>query len=128
MIAIHLDSPTPLEEQIVLALRQELARGALRAGDELPSVRQLAGDLGVHWNTVARAYRRLAGEGLLAVRRGRGAVIRGALRTTVPASPSTLRERFAEAIAAGLLGGLSRRDIAQTFREALAGFGERKRT
>jgi GntR family transcriptional regulator len=128
VIAIDLDSPKPLEEQIALALRQELARGALRSGDELPSVRQLAGDLGVHWNTVARAYRRLADEGLLVVRRGRGAVIRGSLRTTVPASTSTLRERFAEAIATGLVGGLSRRDIAQTFKEALADFGERKRT
>lgn len=128
MVTIDLDSPKPLEEQIVLALRQELARGALRSGDELPSVRQLAGDLGVHWNTVARAYRRLADEGLLVVRRGRGAVIRGSLRTTVPASTSTLRERFAEAIAAGLLGGLSRRDIAQTFKEELADFGERRRT
>jgi GntR family transcriptional regulator len=126
MIRIDLDSPKPLEEQIVVALRRELARGSLRPGDELASARQLAGDLGVHWNTVARAYRRLAEEGLLAVRRGRGAVVRGPLRASARAT-TNLRERFAEAIAAGLVGGLSRRDIASAFEEALSGFGERAR-
>jgi GntR family transcriptional regulator len=128
MIRIDLDSPKPLEEQISLALRQALAQGAIASGEELPSVRQLAGDLGVHWNTVARAYRRLADEGLLIVRRGRGAVIRAPLRTTAGVTTSTLRGRFAETITAGLLGGLSRRDVAQAFEEALSDFGERART
>lgn len=128
MIRIDLDDPKPLEEQIVAALRQALARGTLVAGDELPSVRQVAGDLGVHWNTVARAYRRLADEGLLVVRRGRGALVRGARRRGVRATTSTIRERFDEAIATGLLGGLSRREISETFEEALGHFVERSRT
>ena len=127
MIRIDLDSPKPLEEQIVVALRQALAQQTVIPGDDLPSVRQLAGDLGVHWNTVARAYRRLADEGLLVVRRGRGAVISGLPRPNPRLSASALRDRFAETVAAGLLAGLSRADIAATFKEALAGFGERKR-
>ena len=127
MIKIDLDSPKPLEEQIVIGLRQAVAQGALVPGGELPSVRQLAGDLGVHWNTVARAYRRLADEGVLLVRRGRGAVVNGERRTGQRLAKASLRARLTEAIAAGLVGGLSTDDITELFSEALAGFSERKR-
>jgi DNA-binding transcriptional regulator YhcF (GntR family) len=125
MIRIDVSGPKPLEEQITLALRQALAQGGIAAGEELPSVRQLASDLGVHWNTVARAYRRLADDGLLVVRRGRGAVVRDTPRTVTRMTKSGLRERFAEVVAAGLLGGASKKDMEQAFEEALAGFSER---
>ena len=71
MITIDLSRPEPIEEQICLGIQTTVARGIVKRGDELPSVRQLAGDLGIHWNTVARAYRRLRDEGLLSVGRGR---------------------------------------------------------
>ena len=125
MIRIDVSGPKPLEEQITLALRQALAQGGIAAGEELPSVRQLAGDLGVHWNTVARAYRRLADEGLVVVRRGRGAVVRDLPRPVNRMTKSGLRERFSEVVAAGLLGGASKKDVEQAFEEALAGFSER---
>jgi DNA-binding transcriptional regulator YhcF (GntR family) len=128
VIRIDVSGPKPLEEQITQALRQALAQGGIAAGDELPSVRQLAGDLGVHWNTVARAYRRLADEGLVVVRRGRGAVVRDTPRTVTRMTRSGLRDRFAEVVAAGLLGGASKKDMAQAFEEALAAFGDRKRS
>ena len=128
MIRIDLNDARPLEDQIATGLRQAIAQGGVGPGEDLPSVRQLAGDLGVHWNTVARAYRRLADEGLLTVRRGRGAVTRDQPRTLVRMSRSALRDRLAESVAAALLGGLSRKDIADTFKEALANFGERTRS
>lgn len=52
--------------QIVAQLRAAIDRGALHAGDELPSVRRLAADLGVAPNTVARAYGELRDAGWLA--------------------------------------------------------------
>jgi GntR family transcriptional regulator len=125
-IRIDLDEDRPLEEQIVTALRTGLAQGLVGPGQELPSARQLAGDLGVHWNTVARAYRRLADEGLLSVRPGRSVVAREQVRTTARVSRTALRGRFTEAVAAGVLGGLSRKEILGAFREALAGFGQEK--
>jgi DNA-binding transcriptional regulator YhcF (GntR family) len=128
VIRIDVSGPKPLEEQIIQALRQALAQGGIAAGEELPSVRQLAGDLGVHWNTVARAYRRLADEGLLVVRRGRGAVVRDTPRTVTRMTKAGLRGRFAEVVAAGLLGGASKKDVAQAFEEALADFSERTRS
>jgi len=127
VIRIDLDNPRPIEDQIAGCLRQAIAEGSVGPGEDLPSVRQLAGDLGVHWNTVARAYRQLADEGLLTVRRGRGAVTRDQARTNVRMSRATLRQQFCDSVAAGVLGGLSHKDIAETFTEALANFGERKR-
>lgn len=52
-------------QQIIDQLRGFIERGELRAGDALPTVRQLAGDLGVAPNTVARAYAELQGDGWL---------------------------------------------------------------
>jgi DNA-binding transcriptional regulator YhcF (GntR family) len=54
-------------------LRALLVHGAFKTGDRLPTVRQLAIDLTVHHNTVAQAYRLLADEGWLDLRRHRGA-------------------------------------------------------
>ena len=57
---------TPVYEQVADQIRRLVASGRLNPGTSLPSVRQLASDLGVNLNTVARAYRVLEGEGFLA--------------------------------------------------------------
>lgn len=75
MLTVSLSSPVPLHDQIVGGLRGLIANGTLSTGDELPSVRQLAADLGINLNTVARAYRELTDAGLLASSRGRGTVV-----------------------------------------------------
>jgi len=59
MLTIRLDSAVPLADQIAEGIRLKIAAGEVRPGDELPPVRQLAADLGVNLNTVARAYREL---------------------------------------------------------------------
>ena len=128
MIRIDVTSARPLEDQIAAALRQALAQGEIGPGDELPSVRQLAGDLGVHWNTVARAYRRLADERLLIVRRGRSVVARELSGQASRVARTGLREQLNEAIAAAVLGGISSDEIGRIFQEALARFAERRRS
>lgn len=75
MLQIDLVSPTPAYEQIASGLRALLVANAFSPGDLLPPVRQLAMDLGVHHNTVAEAYRLLAEEGWLDLKRGRGATV-----------------------------------------------------
>ncbi|MEO8657929.1 MAG: GntR family transcriptional regulator [Bryobacteraceae bacterium] len=57
------------------ALRVLLVEGQLRPGTALPSVRRVAMELGVHFNTVAEAYRQLATEGWLDLKHGRAAVV-----------------------------------------------------
>ena len=89
-IRIDLSSPAPAYRQIVDAIRTLLVEGALPPGTDLPSVRRLAIDLGVHFNTVGEAYRELAEEGWIDLRQGRGATVieRGA----PTASPERLSE------------------------------------
>ena len=79
---------TPAYRQIVDALRARLVAGDMQPGDLLPPVRQLALDLGVHFNTVAEAYRVLAEEGWLDLKRRRGAMV---LARKMPARPDSDR-------------------------------------
>src|SRR3989442_8025029 len=75
MFAINPSDPAPIWRQIEEGVRRLIALGALKAGAPVPSVRDLARDLRVNPNTVARAYQRLTEGGVLAVRRGGGAVV-----------------------------------------------------
>jgi GntR family transcriptional regulator len=73
----HVDprSPTPLYAQIAARLRVAIASGELRAGDGLPSVRQLAARLRINPATVVQAYRDLEADGLVATRHGAGSFV-----------------------------------------------------
>ena len=74
-VSINLASPIPAYRQIANDLRGHLVEERIKPGDLLPPIRQLALDLGVHFNTVALAYRMLADEGWLELKRRRGAVV-----------------------------------------------------
>src|SRR5262249_22015242 len=89
-ITIDLNAPVPVYRQIVDALRHLLVKGDLQPGDQVPTVRQLAIDLGVHFNTVAQAYRVLSDEGWLDLKRRRGATV---LDRRQPATPSKERQK-----------------------------------
>jgi DNA-binding transcriptional regulator YhcF (GntR family) len=69
IVTINVDSDVPVYRQIVDALRPMFIEDKLVPGDLLPPVRQLAADPGVHFKTVAEAYRLLAEEGWLDLRR-----------------------------------------------------------
>lgn len=75
LITIRPDSPAPIYEQIAAAIRRKVADGELSAGDRLPAARDLADALGVNLHTVLRGYQQLRDEGLVELRRGRGAVV-----------------------------------------------------
>lgn len=84
-LGVRDDDPTPAFEQLRGQLAGLVATGALRPGDRLPPLRQLAGDLGLAVGTVARTYRELEAAGLVVSRRGGG--------TRVADSPATARPR-----------------------------------
>src|SRR6266566_8736866 len=69
-------SPTPIYAQHDRAIRAAIATGALQPGRQLPTVRQLAVDLAVNANTVAKVYAQLEREGILETRRGVGTFVR----------------------------------------------------
>ena len=74
-IELDFRSSAHIYQQIVEQIQQMVARGELHQGDQLPTVRQLATDLRVNFNTVARAYRILDEAGLISTQRGRGTYI-----------------------------------------------------
>ncbi len=67
--------PQPLYEQIANVVRRAVDERTLRPGDRLPTGKDLAGSLDVNLHTVLRAYQTLRDEGLIELRRGRGAVV-----------------------------------------------------
>jgi GntR family transcriptional regulator len=75
MFAINPADPAPIWRQIEDGVRRLIALGALQPGSAVPSVRDLAKDLRVNPNTVARAYQRLAEAGVLSVKRGEGTFV-----------------------------------------------------
>jgi len=73
------DSPVPPFEQLRAHIATEVAGGALAPGSRLPTVRQMATDLGLAANTVARAYRELEADGVVATHGRRGTFVRSAV-------------------------------------------------
>jgi GntR family transcriptional regulator len=82
-VIIRLSGSEPPTDQIRDQIRGLIASGAVAAEERLPSVRQLASDLGVAPGTVAKAYRALEGEGLLVTRTGGGTRV-SATATSTP--------------------------------------------
>jgi GntR family transcriptional regulator len=78
-------SAVPISRQIARQIAALCAAGSLSPGDRLPSVRELARDLGVNQNTILRVYERLCRDGLLEMRQGQGTFV--ALQARANASP-----------------------------------------
>lgn len=128
MVRIDLSSTQPLGEQIRMEIRDAIARGEVRPGESLPTVRQLAADLGINLNTVARAYRFLEAEGLVTTIRGRGTVVRSARETPVLAKrplKDRIRRAVRQVISDARLAGLQREELEELFaKEASAIWSE----
>ena len=90
VISLDETSPTPKYQQIVDQIRTFVAQGVLAPGAALPSVRQLAGDLGVNINTVLAAYRALEAEGIVLLRRGARAVVHPRLKSAPAPGPQDI--------------------------------------
>jgi GntR family transcriptional regulator len=113
-LTLHLDfhSGLPIYTQIVNQIQSQLVNKILKPGDQLPTVRALASELRVNFNTVARAYRILDEERIISTQQGRGTYI-----TEIP--PPDVSEKLRhESLAA-----LTQRFITEAFR---LGFSERE--
>lgn len=116
-VTVDVTSGVPPYEQIRTQVASLIATGALPAGSRLPTVRDLATDLGVAVGTVARAYRELEAEGLVMSRRRTGTVV--APGGTLGDAP--VQAAVAALVAAARRSGLPDDDVLALVRGALLG-------
>jgi GntR family transcriptional regulator len=105
---INADDPTPIYAQLERAIRFAIATEKLRVGEQLPTVRQLAVDLKINANTVARVYAELERSGILETKRGVGTFVRarqdGSLKRALKGSRERELRAFADRILAEACG------------------------
>ena len=75
MFLVNPKSKQPIYEQLVEQLRRQLTLSGMEAGAAMPSVRQLASELGINPNTIQKAYRRMEEEGMIESVPGRGSFV-----------------------------------------------------
>jgi GntR family transcriptional regulator len=129
-VLLHVDErdPRPIYSQLAAQVKEQIRRGLIRPGDELPSVRDLASALGINLHTAHRAYQVLRGEGVIVLRLGRRPRV-AALREE-PAGREEIQRRLTgrlnELITEAFHLGLSARDFKSLVDEMLrAGKGAR---
>ncbi|MEM7582438.1 MAG: GntR family transcriptional regulator [Acidobacteriota bacterium] len=124
-ITIDLGSSVPLYQQIADEMRRLVAQQQIAAGHELPSVRKLGAMLGVNLNTVAKAYRTLAAEGVIELRHGSRARVRAdCARDPAPAvaEDDEINRRLDDLLGRLRLQGASRSQVEALFERAVARF------
>jgi len=122
-LTLHLDfhSGLPIYTQIVEQVQSQLANGILKPGDQLPTVRALAEELRVNFNTIARAYRMLDEARIISTQQGRGTYI---TEIPPPKVSQKLKEESLIALTDRFINeaerlGFSERDISQMVRNRL---------
>ncbi|WP_104105110.1 GntR family transcriptional regulator [Nocardioides sp. 616] len=114
--------PTPPYEQVRRQLEDLIGAGVLRAGDRLPPLRQLAGDLGLAVGTVGRAYSELESAGLVVSRRGAGTRV---AEDVTPGPDSVLRQLARDFLARAQAVGVGPRTALEAVRSEVGEAGIR---
>ncbi len=115
LIGIDPAAQVPLGDQVAAAVRRNIATGTIGPGDRLPAARDLAASLDVNVHTVLRGYQLLRDEGLIELRRGRGAVVSAA----ATADGAELAEATGRLVAAARRLGMAEADVLESVRQAL---------
>jgi GntR family transcriptional regulator len=125
---LHIEpgSKAPIYIQVEEQIRSLIAAGQLKPGDQLPTIRELAADLRVNYNTVARVYLDLDRDGIISTQRGRGTFVAG---TPDARQMARVRRRKLQAIVHSALDearklGYAPGEIAGVFEEGLARWRE----
>jgi GntR family transcriptional regulator len=126
VIEFHLDSRSGVSPylQIVQQVRQALRVGMLREGDQLPTVKEVVGQLAINPNTVLKAYRELEHEGLASARPGVGTFVTGSLGAESIAAQGPLRQALQRWIVKARRAGLDDESIEALFRDSFRSAAE----
>ena len=127
-LQIDFRSGLPIYTQIVNQVQTQVVNGTLKPGDQLPTVRALAEDLRVNFNTVARAYRLLDEERIISTQQGRGTYI---TEIPPPKVSERLRKEMLEALAQRYISEalrleFSKNEIKQIVSDQLKAWNEAK--
>lgn len=110
----------PIYLQIVDGVRHAVARGVFRAGEALPSVRDMGLKLGVNPNTVQRAYEELEREGLIEARRGLGMYVQtNGLHSAQTQTKKDVAAAFDHAVALSRAADLRREAVQRCFEDSM---------
>lgn len=115
MLAINLNSPVPIYEQLVNGIKGMIEIKELKPGTGLPTIRSLASQLEIAINTVARAYQELESMGLIESKGRKGSFVR---ETVIPSTDNNAKI-FKPAILKLLQKGMNRGEIEQIFKNNL---------
>jgi GntR family transcriptional regulator len=117
MIEFHLDGRSGVSpyQQIVQQVRNALRLGLLREGDQLPTVKDVVGQLAINPNTVLKAYRELEHEGLVSARPGVGTFVTRTLTDSSLAAHGPLRQDLQRWLAKARRAGLDDESIEALF-------------
>jgi GntR family transcriptional regulator len=107
----------PMYLQIIEQIRQRIAVGDWPAGQQLPSIRQLATDLGVSVITVKRAYFELEREGVIATQHGKGSVVADGADVGARIHEQDLAKHLEQAARIGALLGLTPKELQSRLRD-----------
>jgi GntR family transcriptional regulator len=120
-VQINTGSPEPIYRQLIEQVKRRVVAGQLKAGDEIPSVRELAQALAVHPMTISKAYSLLEAEGVLERRRGLSMVVAARHRHARPAADriELLRPTLEKAAAEARQLELPRAQVLQLFKTLL---------
>lgn len=111
LLSIDEKDGRPIYLQIISQIKEQVGKGTLKPGDELPSVRELANSIGINMHTVRNAYLKLRDQGIINLRLGRRAKITAMQPPATAAAEAGLKARLNELITDALLMGYSPEDF-----------------
>lgn len=123
MISLNLSSEIPIYTQLRNQIIQAIARGEVQCGEPMPTVRQLAEDLGINPMTVTKAYGELKHEGYLETNLRRGTIV----KESIPIKPDFLHRKEDELqllVAEMILQNVSKNELIQKIHQIYADFSE----
>ncbi len=120
-------SSTPIYMQLIQGVKEAIARGVLQTGDRMPTVREMASELRINPNTIAKAYQRLEQEGIIETMRSRGTfVAAGPIGADSQPDYTKLAEHMQTMLVEAYHQGISHAELKRFFLECLQDWEQNK--
>lgn len=119
-------SSTPIYLQLVQGVKEAIARGILQTGDRMPTVREMASELRINPNTIAKAYQRLEQEGVIETMRSRGTFVAATVHLNTEQSYKKLSEHMQAMLVEAYHLGISQAELERFVMKSLQDWEQQK--